>query len=71
MRVLLFADDSALVVLSAEEIQTIVDAFSDAFDQLRITWMAKVTNHDILERIALPSMEYLLIRRISVGRATS
>ena len=30
MRELLFADDSALVAHSAEEIQKIVDAFSDA-----------------------------------------
>ena len=30
MRELLFADDSALVVHSAEEIQKIMDAFSDA-----------------------------------------
>ena len=30
MRVLLFADDSALVAHSAEEMQKIVDAFSDA-----------------------------------------
>ena len=30
MRALLFADDSALVAHSAEEMQKIVDAFSDA-----------------------------------------
>ena len=32
---------------------------------LRITWMNKVTNKDILERRGLPSMEDLLIRKIS------
>ncbi|KAK2173983.1 hypothetical protein NP493_838g03020 [Ridgeia piscesae] len=30
---------------------------------MRITWMDKVTNKDILERTELPSMENLLIRK--------
>ena len=30
---------------------------------MRITWMDKVTNKEILERIGLPSMEDLLIRK--------
>ncbi|KAK2182110.1 hypothetical protein NP493_366g02039 [Ridgeia piscesae] len=30
---------------------------------MRITWMDKVTNKDILERTGLPSMEDLLIRK--------
>ena len=30
---------------------------------MRITWMDKVTNNDILERTGLPSMEELLIRK--------
>ncbi|KAK2193506.1 hypothetical protein NP493_12g10000 [Ridgeia piscesae] len=30
---------------------------------MRITWMDKLTNKDILERTGLPSMEDLLIRK--------
>ena len=30
---------------------------------MRITWMDKVTNKEILERTGLPSMEDLLIRK--------
>ena len=30
---------------------------------MRITWLVKVTNKDILERTGLPSMEDLLIRK--------
>ncbi|KAK2145620.1 hypothetical protein NP493_3897g00004 [Ridgeia piscesae] len=30
---------------------------------MRITWMDKVTNKEILDRTVLPSMEYLLIRK--------
>ena len=39
MRELLFADDSALVAHSAEEMQQIMDAFSDALNKfgLKIT----------------------------------
>ena len=132
MRELLFADDSALVAHSSEEMQKIVDAFSNASKKfglkinikktevlyqpnstrtreedimvdgnklnsvleftylgstissngciddkiqrrmakarhlrsiMRITWMDKVTNKEILERTGLPSMEDLLIRK--------
>ncbi|KAK2154902.1 hypothetical protein NP493_2128g00016 [Ridgeia piscesae] len=30
---------------------------------MRITWMDKVTNKEILERTGLPCMEYLMIRK--------
>ena len=43
MRELQFADDSALVAHSAEEMQTIVDTFSDASKKFRLKIITKNT----------------------------
>jgi len=76
MRELLFADDSALVAHSAEEMQKIVDAFSDASKKFclkinitanhrnKICWRAKINN--VLLN-SLPKLLKCLITRWKVG----
>ena len=54
MRELLFADDSALVAFMVRHLRSI----------MRITWMDKVTNKEILERTGLPSMEDLIRKNL-------
>ena len=49
MRELLFADDSALVAHSAEEMQKIVDAFSDASKNFGLKINIKKTNPTLQE----------------------
>ena len=54
MRELLFADDSALVAHSAEEMQKIVDAFSDASKKFGLKFTIASVIGNAMMRIGFP-----------------